>query len=374
MGTCKSNEDDLCYCPFDESRLSFRYGSSDDDLSFSTMHCSLPHGDCHFDFESEHLESFSRESDSNSRKNDTSDSSSSSSSESDNSGSVWSTSTMTKFCNGNRWEIMRGYEYWYYNDRYHPRQPLQWLKHEAEKMMNAAQFLDNPRLEFLIVQKCLRNAQNNIELSLSVLAHLNEAYLLKRVVIHDCVENALHEKPSRLEEIFRFLIELDPRVLKERPFFRTFLLHCYRIRGDCRESYWQRFLTLFEVSLFHYPREMGFLFHRDFKCSLSDVLSLPILSKFDSPFEMACVVFGRERVANAVDKIVARTSRRTCTSWGLLVLSSEASATMSVWVLAAATNPKIALDALYFLVRRDPTMFRGLDGEAEEVTSKIKKK
>lgn len=383
MNQCDGSVDDCYYFPFGTNIRSFDHLSSDDDSSFSSNWGSTVHSKFHFDFENENIASGRKDSDSN-----PSESTSHSSSGSENTWSVWSSNTMRKCWNGTRSKKVKlptssdpmvsnnckdgtveqaerqgGYEYWYPNPIYDTQQPLiprpsefwytfdnlsggSFEEHDAVKTMRSAQFLDNPRQDFLILQKFLRNTRDDGS-SLSVLLRLNEEGLLKKVVVHDCVENALHEKASRLEQTFRWLLEFHPTVLKERPLFYTFLSHCCSIPKDQCEAYWKRFLTLFEVGLSHYPQEIGFLFHRDYnKCFVSS----PILRKCNSPFEMACLVFGREMVINAVDDIITRKTR----------CISELGSTISILVLAATTNPKITLDALYFLVRREPTSLYSL--------------
>jgi len=281
---------------------------------------------------------------------------------SDNTWSVWGVDTMTKFWNGTRSKIVEpsimedrgdpddgkdrnkptrrfeGYEYWYNNGSYGTRQPLTAIfgVEGAVRTMQSARFLDNPRLEFLIVQKLLRNAKDD-EVEISILMNLNKKGLLKKSIIYDCVENALHEMPSRLEATFRLLVELHPQVLKQRPLFHTFLLHCYT-RSEHPDIYWRRFLTLLTLGLHHYPEDLGFLFHKDYKCSLS------ILPNCSSPFEMSCVVFGRERVIKAVGNIITKRVQ--------MVSDPDVVAT---WVIAATTKENITLEALYFLLRREPT-------------------
>ncbi len=292
---------------------------------------------------------------------------------SDNTWSVWGVDTMTKFWNGTRSKIvepaimkdlrasdggenqeklsrrLESYEYWYNNSSYGTRRsltaptPEYWTNMNDDSFdvqrailtMQSARFLDNPRLEFLIVQKLLRNA-NDDEGSISMLTNLNKRGLLRKSVVYDCVENALHETPSRLEASFRLFVEICPQVLKERPLFHTFLLHCYT-RDEHPDVFWKRFLALLALGLAHFSEDLGFLFHKDYNSSSS------ILPKCSSPFEMACVIFGRGRVIKAVGDIITKR----------VELISDPNA-VATWVIAAATKENITLDALYFLMRREP--------------------
>ncbi len=374
--SCLSDDDSCCGIDFSNSRRPYYHDySSDDNSSFSSNWSCVSDTEFEFDFDNISLENGRSVASglSNGPKNDEI---SQRSNGSDNTWSVWGVDTMTKFWNGtqskivepaivmdrrgcdegkdesNQAERLEGHEYWYNNSSYGTGQPLTpraseyWVKmnddaftfdvQEVVQTMQSAKFLDNPRLEFLILQKLLRNCKDD-ETSLSVLIHLNEEGLLKKTVVHDCVENALHEKPSPLDETFRFLIDFHPGVLKERPLFHTFLLHCYT-NADHPDTYWARFLTLFEVGLSHYPEELGFLFHNDYRRSSS------ILPDCSSPFEMACVVFGKERVFKAAGDIITRSTQVTSNPDALLRL-----------VVTAMINEKITLDALYFLIRREPT-------------------
>lgn len=368
--SCLSDDDSCCDIDFSNSRRPYYHdNSSDDNSSFSSNWSCVSDTEFEIDFDNESLESGTSAGPKN-------DEISQSSNESDNTWSVWGADTMTKFWNGtqskivepvivtdrrvcdegkdesNQAERLDGQEYWYNNNSYGTRRPLtprpseNWVNmnddafifdtQEVVHTVQSAKFLDNPRLEFLILQKLLRNCKDD-ETSLCVLIHLNQEGLLMKTVVHDCVENALHEKPSPLDETFRFLVDFHPEVLKERPLFHTFLLHCYT-NADDPDAYWGRFLTLFEVGLSHYPEDLGFLFHKDYRRSSS------ILPDCSSPFEMACVVFGKERVVKAAEDIITKSTQVTSNADALLRL-----------VVAVTINEKITFDALYFLIRREPT-------------------
>ena len=87
------------------------------------------------------------------------------------------------------------------------------------------------------------------------------------------------------------------------------------------------FEVLFELGIFYYPLQVGFLFHNDI-------------------FALACQRMGTQAVNEIVNDKLARNVGH----------GGSHNTTLQHLVIAAATNEEISLDGVYTLIRCDPTI------------------
>jgi hypothetical protein len=167
------------------------------------------------------------------------------------------------------------------------------------------------------------------ETCLSVLVRLKEKGLLRKQDIEMLLiwPDVLYGKPCRTEHRVRFLINWDPKILKKDGKCNT-LLYRYLGRWDTdKDCTLERFQTIFELGMLHYPEEIGFIFHSDdYGCS---------------PFAMACEIFGREQVAQIVDELIFQNPLGRIKTIKRLMVS-------------VATNDDIHVEGLYTLFRHYP--------------------
>lgn len=180
------------------------------------------------------------------------------------------------------------------------------------------------------------------DVSLSVLVRLKERGFLKKQDICDCVDLLVNEAPSRTEKRLRFFIDWDPTILQTKSEERAttfYNVYCNSLLEYCVwqchmhgavEGMLERFQTLLELGLLHYPEEIGFLFHRD-----------NLFPRPKPAFRKACRIFGRDKVVRVVNESISKYIRGQRDTFHKLVF-------------IAATKDEILLDGLYLLVRRDP--------------------
>jgi hypothetical protein len=94
------------------------------------------------------------------------------------------------------------------------------------------------------------------------------------------------------------------------------------------------FQIVFELGAFHFPTEMGFLFHLD---------------KNDcyNPFDRACYEYGTEKVTKIIEDVFVTGNHYDVESDGEFDNTLKA-------LIYVATNSTVHLDGVYFLLRRDP--------------------
>mmetsp|Transcript_11969 Transcript_11969/g.30350 ORF Transcript_11969/g.30350 Transcript_11969/m.30350 type:complete len:459 (+) Transcript_11969:41-1417(+) len=216
--------------------------------------------------------------------------------------------------------------------------------------------------------------------SLSVLVRLKEKGFVRKKDAWDCIKNLLNEIPSLTDKRVRFFLEWDPSILQIKDnmnvdlFLRRFgtsLLD--EFLKQCREHrashiMLERFRTLFELGLKHYPKQLGFLFHRedmsiDMQCKMWGKQNIGEVD-VDS-YRMACDLFGEEEVNEVVTETISEYARGRGDAIEKLVY-------------VAATNEKVIIDGLYTLARRDPnaliTLSLKVNTAMSASTTKVSKK
>mmetsp|Transcript_21467 Transcript_21467/g.51193 ORF Transcript_21467/g.51193 Transcript_21467/m.51193 type:complete len:428 (-) Transcript_21467:171-1454(-) len=205
------------------------------------------------------------------------------------------------------------------------------------------------------------------QVSLSVMIRLKEKGSLDQRDNYRAAAAALALGPDRAAKRLRFLIDLDPSVLRgfdsgsieigdERP---NLLMKMFQEKKslDAMKSL-PILQMLIEVGVSKYPEEIGFLFHtRGSEC-------LTIFPegerKKDSAFRKACDFFGKEIVVNTVNRII---SKNTDGKPRLL----------RAMFVAASTKPEISVDGLHFLCRKDPTSLISFLQKDQKVVSRKRK-
>jgi len=178
------------------------------------------------------------------------------------------------------------------------------------------------------------------EASLLVLVRLKENGLMRKGDIEKIyyVCDLVLEKPSRTEKRIRFFLDWDPTILKQ--WTRVSLLHIFLRQCEkykhrvSKDEWWGRFQMIFELGMSHYPEEIGFLFYR--------------VRNSTPTFQIACNVFGKEDVIKVFHEMILKSTMGRCN-------------TIRTLVITAATNKRISLDSLYFLIRLDPIALMSAD-------------
>ena len=171
------------------------------------------------------------------------------------------------------------------------------------------------------------------EASTAILIRLKEKGLMKKEDIYRfdltnlLLYRALYKKTLRIEKRFEFLINWNPSILMECGRGNNLLNHyvcrlCYTNEGCLRPDTVQRFQAIIELGMYHFPTELGFVFHR-------------------TTFRLLCERLGTKKVAQIIDIEILRTLE-------------QKNNTLKALVFAAATNDAISLDGVYTLFRRDP--------------------
>jgi hypothetical protein len=171
------------------------------------------------------------------------------------------------------------------------------------------------------------------EASTAILMRLKEKGLMKKEDIYQCdlanllLYRALYKKTLRIEKRFKFLINWNPSILMECGQGNNLLNHyvcrlCRTNEGCLHPDTVQRFQAIVELGMYHFPAELGFVFHKP-------------------TFQLACENFGTKKVARIIDGEILRSLEQN-------------NNTLNALVFAAATNDEISLDGVYILFRRDP--------------------
>ena len=124
----------------------------------------------------------------------------------------------------------------------------------------------------------------------------------------------LYQNKNFPEHRFRCLVDYDPEI------FYSMESSIYNIWPD--QSV---FRTVFEIGFFYFPTQFGFVFHVD---------------NNSTPFSRACHEFGTETATKIIGHILS---------------NNEETMDTTETLIHAATNPIVHWDALYFLLRRDPS-------------------
>ena len=170
------------------------------------------------------------------------------------------------------------------------------------------------------------------EALLSVLVGVKEKNLMRKEIIDRmCIHtDFLYDKPNRIEKRVRFLLNWDPTIIKKDG-KHEILLHRYVGSWDSHKMpTFKIFQAIFELGVFYYPEDFGFMFHSD-------------LIAQQTCFEIACETFGDKKVRKMVDEIILQyiQGRRD---------------KMNHMLFAAASNEAIHLEGLYTLFRLNVTM------------------
>jgi len=161
------------------------------------------------------------------------------------------------------------------------------------------------------------------------------------------------------QKILCLLLDWKPTIFEAYKFesfgIRSPFLHWYlqaKVRINLalsaigHDRLWMMFQLIFEGGMSHYPNELGFLFHKSFEnkrisfARYFNEVSRRIFGK-GKPFNDACDAFGKERVKKLVNKNILR------------ITKARSYATRALFVLVAS-NPKIDVDGIYFILRHDP--------------------
>jgi len=142
------------------------------------------------------------------------------------------------------------------------------------------------------------------------------------------------------ESRLRFLINIDPMTLS---------LPCLPEQGDMLPMHWsshqdmQVFSMVLKTGMQHYPKEFGFVFREATHREDNGVLYR------GTPFEFACDKYGQQKIMKLVmDSIQEYCASSTSTS------AANNNRETSL-LLSAITDKSIHRDALYILLRKDPT-------------------
>lgn len=204
------------------------------------------------------------------------------------------------------------------------------------------------------------------DISLSILVDLKEKGFVRKKDAWDCIKNLLNEPPSLTSKRLEFFLDWDPSMfllkdnysveLFQRRFgtslMNEFLKQCGRNHNT--HIMLERFRTLFELGLKHYPKQLGFLFHDDQTTVLK-----PSCRMFgdhneitvENSYRQACYIFGEEPVDTAVKETLLECAR------------AHKGDSIPRMIHTAATNQQIIVDGLFILGRRDPTALVALFGK-----------
>jgi len=108
----------------------------------------------------------------------------------------------------------------------------------------------------------------------------------------------------------------------------------------------EEFNSILKAGLQYFPKKFGYVFCEGTHNEQGD--ETKVFS--GSPFQLACMVFGQEKVLNEVVNRIAEycSTTATCTR-------TTTNTEMSLLIMSAVTDESIHLDGLYILLRRDPT-------------------
>ena len=133
------------------------------------------------------------------------------------------------------------------------------------------------------------------------------------------------------EKRFRYLADWDPGSLMMRndrvSRSRGWLPIHYATTGPISKGI-HVLQTVFEVGMFHYPMEMGGLFHKN--------------SSGETSFQLACDKYGKKEVKKTID--------------GVLNIQQNTDIDIAKALIYAATETVVGLDGIYFLLRREPSV------------------
>jgi len=92
-------------------------------------------------------------------------------------------------------------------------------------------------------------------------------YDLTHLVLYNAMNRPKYRSEKTFEKKFCFLINWDPSILLECGRGESLLYHyvcrlCTKADGRTPCGAFHRFGTIFELGVSHYPKELGFLFHR----------------------------------------------------------------------------------------------------------------
>ena len=207
------------------------------------------------------------------------------------------------------------------------------------------------------------------DISHSILVDLKEKGFVRKKDVWDCIKNLLNEPPSLTNKRLQFFLDWDPSILLIKDNFSVelfqrrfgtslldeFLKQCGR--RHTTHIMLERFRTIFELGLKHYPKQLGFLFHDD----LTTVLK-PSCRMFgdhneitvENSYRQACDIFGEEHVDRAVKESLLEYAR------------GHEGDSIPRMIHTAATNQQIIVDGLFILGRRDPTALVALFSKANK--------
>eukprot|EP00548_Thalassiothrix_antarctica_P016449 CAMPEP_0194187164 /NCGR_PEP_ID=MMETSP0154-20130528/49755_1 /TAXON_ID=1049557 /ORGANISM="Thalassiothrix antarctica, Strain L6-D1" /LENGTH=405 /DNA_ID=CAMNT_0038906687 /DNA_START=24 /DNA_END=1241 /DNA_ORIENTATION=- len=196
------------------------------------------------------------------------------------------------------------------------------------------------------------------ELSTAIMMRLKEKVLMVKEEIYGydltnlLLYNANYGPNYRYDQRLRFLMDWDPSILAECGRNNPLLYHyvhrlCSTDGGKIPRNAIQRFGTILEFGMSHYPNELGFLFHR-------------------STLLTACENFGSEEVSRIIDEKLSvvlgqrhnqnrnRNESSNADTNNNSSGNSSTSLSLQAMMFAAATNDKISINGVYTLFRRDP--------------------
>ena len=170
--------------------------------------------------------------------------------------------------------------------------------------------------------------QHGDEVCLLEMIQLRKMNLMKK---EDIPQFRLIEIPNFYPRRLRFLVEWCPQSLPHVHTWGHVSLHF--VAADTSRSI-QDFQTLFDYCIRYYPKMKGInlLFQQD--------------NAEMTPYHYAIQKFGRKKVMNVVEEVLTRYANTTP------IQTEEA-------VILAATDDRVHLDSVYFLLRRDPKVLCG---------------
>ena len=185
------------------------------------------------------------------------------------------------------------------------------------------------------------------ERALSILIRLRERGLVKNedvgellpwlLTTANCPTTATCHESLFVEKRIRLLLGWNPSVLRAcgkecrsiiQLFYATHVIS-EKVQNECRIL--RIFEILFELGMYHFPKELGFAFH----CSIQDPLHVS-----DGDFYNFARKYGVEKVSKIV--------------YGTIVNSLGPNNTLKSLIFAAASNDRISLGGLYTLLRIYP--------------------
>jgi len=173
--------------------------------------------------------------------------------------------------------------------------------------------------------------QHGDEVYLLEIIHLRKMNLMKK---EDILQFGLIEHSSLSPRRLRFLVEWCPQSLLHVNEWGHLPLHNFIAANGNATRPIQNFQTVFDYCIRYYPKMKGInlLFQQD--------------SANETPYQDAIERFGRKKVMEVVEEILTRYANTTP------IQTEEA-------VILAATDDRVHLDGVYFLLRRDPEVLCG---------------